>query len=196
MRVLAVNAGSSSVKLRLLNAADEIEARADLPAAAGGFDSAAVVAAVAGWPPPDIVAHRVVHGGTEFSRAVVVDEDVRKRLYELTALAPLHQPKSLVGLDAVTAALPDVPAIACFDTAFHTTIGAAASTYAVPARWRRRYGVRRYGFHGLSHAYASGRAIELTHIAVAGSRVVTCHLGAGASLCAVADGRSVDTTMG
>jgi acetate kinase len=124
---------------------------------------------------------------------VVVDAQVRRALEALTDLAPLHQPKSLAGLAAVTGALPDVPPVACFDTAFHTTIPAAAATYAVPAEWRAKWGVRRYGFHGLSHAYASRRAVEITG---SGRRVVSCHLGAGASLCAVVEGRSVDTTMG
>jgi acetate kinase len=113
---------------------------------------------------------------------------VEHALRELAALAPLHQPKSLAALDAVGAALPDVPAVACFDTAFHATLPEAASTYALPAEWRERWGIRRYGFHGLSHAWASRRA--------GGGRVVTCHLGAGASLAAVRDGRCVDTTMG
>jgi acetate kinase len=124
---------------------------------------------------------------------VRLDRDVLSTLRELTALAPLHQPKSLAAVDAVSRALPDVPEVACFDTGFHATLPAAAATYALPRRWRERYGVRRFGFHGLSHAYASGRAGEF---AAAARRVVTCHLGAGASLCAVFDGRSIDTTMG
>jgi acetate kinase len=194
MRILVVNAGSSSLKLRLLDHGDEVLGTVDLPADERGFDAGALTAALADWPTPDVVGHRVVHGGTEFSSAVVVDEDVAIRLRALTDLAPLHQPKSLAGLDAVTDALPDVRAVACFDTAFHQTIAPAASTYAVPAEWRERYGVRRYGFHGLSHAYASRRGHDLAGRTA--SRVVTCHLGAGASLCAVLDGRSVDTTMG
>jgi acetate kinase len=114
-------------------------------------------------------------------------------LRALTDLAPLHQPKSLAALDAVRRALPDTPAVACFDTAFHATLGPEAATYAIPRAWRERWGVRRFGFHGLSHAYAARRAAEL---APGVARLVTCHLGAGASLCAVRDGRSVDTTMG
>jgi acetate kinase len=187
VRVLVVNAGSSSLKLRLLGDEDEILETADL---APDDDLGDLLAK---WPRPDVVGHRVVHGGTEFGSAVVVDAQVRDRLQKLADLAPLHQPKSLAGLDALAEALPDVPSVACFDTAFHRTIAAEASTYAVPAEWRERYGVRRYGFHGLSHAYASRRGAEL---AGGGSLVVTCHLGAGASLCAVRDGRSVDTTMG
>jgi acetate kinase len=139
------------------------------------------------------VGHRIVHGGSEFRSATPVDPRVRRRLEALTDLAPLHQPKSLGALDVVTAALPDVPAVACFDTAFHATIPDAAATYALPADWRKRFGLRRYGFHGLSHAYIARRVAELEPDA---SRVVSCHLGAGASLCAIAKGRSVDTTMG
>jgi len=196
VRVLIVNAGSSSLKLRLLDDADTLLARTDLPAGPNGVDTGAVSGAIAAWPRPDLVAHRIVHGGTEFTQAVRIDERVRARLRALTDLAPLHQPTSLAGLDAVTTALPGVPAVACFDTAFHTSIPPAAATYAVPAEWRQHYGVRRYGFHGLSHAYASHRAVQLAGVPVEGSRVVTCHLGAGASLCAVRDGLSVDTTMG
>jgi acetate kinase len=196
MLVLVVNAGSSSLKLRLLDGEDNLVAEEDLPAGNDGFDAGAVSATVRGWPRPNVVGHRIVHGGTEFVAAVRIDGPVRDRLGELTDLAPLHQPKSLAGLDAVTAALPDVPAVACFDTAFHQTMPPAATTYAIPAEWRTRYGVRRYGFHGLSHAYASRRGLQIVGLPVAGTRVVTCHLGAGASLCAVLDGHSVDTTMG
>jgi acetate kinase len=127
---------------------------------------------------------------------VALDADVLRTLRELTDLAPLHQSKSLAGVDAVAAALPGVPAVACFDTAFHAGMPAAAATYAVPSEWRERYAVRRYGFHGLSHAYAARRAAQMLDRDVAGLRVVTCHLGAGASLAAVHSGRSVDTTMG
>jgi acetate kinase len=127
-----------------------------------------------------------------FRDPVVIDDDVRGALADLTALAPLHQPKSLQGLDAVSALLPDVPAVACFDTAFHATLPDAAATYAVPPEWRERYEIRRYGFHGLSHAWCSACVARMT----GARRIVTAHLGAGASLAAVVDGRSVDTTMG
>lgn len=190
MQVLVVNAGSSSLKLRLVGESDELVESADLPATGD------LASAIASWPRPDAVGHRIVHGGDDYTHAVVIDRAVERRLHELTDLAPLHQPKSLAGLDAVNAVLPDVLAVACFDTAFHRTMGAGASTYAVPAEWRARYAVRRYGFHGLSHAYASHRAAELAGVPVRGTRMVTCHLGAGASLCAVLNGRSVDTTMG
>ena len=196
MRVLTVNAGSSSLKLSLLGHHDEVEQRADLPADHTGFHRDALVAALSGWDPPDAVAHRIVHGGATFTRPVRIDAEVTEQLRSLIDLAPLHQPKSLGALAAVTDLLPNVPAVACFDTAFHATIPDGASTYAVLKAWRERYGIRRYGFHGLSHAYASRRAAELLGRSVGGLRTVTCHLGAGASLCAVLDGYSVDTTMG
>jgi acetate kinase len=134
-----------------------------------------------------------VHGGPQHAAAERIDAGVMDELRGLVELAPLHQPPALDAIEAVGRALPGVPAVACFDTAFHATLPAAASTYALPAAWRARLGLRRFGFHGLSHAYASRRAAELVPGA---RRIVTCHLGAGASLAAVLDGRSVDTTMG
>jgi acetate kinase len=184
VRVLVVNAGSSSLKLRLLGPGDGLEAEHDL----APDDGDALEAALADLTAPDAVGHRVVHGGARFRDAVLVDDGVVEALTELTDLAPLHQPAALAGMAAVGRALPDVPAVACFDTAFHATLSAAAATYALPREWRERFGVRRFGFHGLSHAYASRRA--------AAPRVVSCHLGAGASLAAVRDGICVDTTMG
>jgi acetate kinase len=194
VRVLVVNAGSSSLKLRLLGPDDAVLDEADIDAPRSEVDEAALAAWVADAGTIDAVGHRIVHGGERFRAATRIDDDVVAALRSLTDLAPLHQPKSLAALDAVARALPESPAVACFDTAFHATLPEAAATYAVPAAWRERWGVRRYGFHGLSHAYAARRARELTDGGAA--RVVTCHLGAGASLCAVRDGRSVDTTMG
>jgi acetate kinase len=193
LRVLVVNAGSSSVKLRLLDGEDALVAERDLDAPHSRLEQSELLVALEGWE-PDVVGHRVVHGGMRFREAVRMDPSVRAALDDLTDLAPLHQPKSLAGIDAVTRALPDLPAVACFDTAFHSTLPDAASTYALPRELGQRFEVRRYGFHGLSHAYASRRAAEL--VDGPASRIVTCHLGAGASLCAVLDGRSVDTTMG
>jgi acetate kinase len=196
VRVLVVNAGSSSLKLRLLDARNAIEQSADLPAGSAGLGTSSLARVLQGWDQPDVVGHRIVHGGTKFTGPVLVDGAVRDQLQDLTDLAPLHQPKSLAALDAVTARLPRVAAVACFDTAFHTTIPPAAATYAVPREWQERYAIRRYGFHGLSHAYCSRRAAQLAGRPVTGLRIVTCHLGAGASLAAVLDGRSIDTTMG
>ncbi|GLY27960.1 acetate/propionate family kinase [Kineosporia sp. NBRC 101731] len=196
MHVLVVNAGSSSLKVRLLGDADEVIGTVDLPADTSGFDVAELSAALNKWPRPQAVGHRFVHGGTQFSGPARIDDEVMEQLRGTIPLAPLHQPKSLAGVEAVTQLLPDVPAVACFDTAFHTTLAPGAYTYAVPAQWRETYGIRRYGFHGLSHAYASARAAALAGRPVSELRTVVCHLGAGASLCAVAGGNSVDTTMG
>lgn len=196
-RILVVNAGSSSLKLRVLDPDDALVASADLPAPRGTTDAGAVAEAIRGLGPVDAVGHRIVHGGSQFASPVVLDSDVETRLRGLSDLAPLHQPKSLAAVDAVKAVLPDVPAVACFDTAFHATMPPAATTYALPPEWRKRWDLRRFGFHGLSHAYATRRVTELLGSAPAGGwRIVTCHLGAGASLAAVLDGRSVDTTMG
>ncbi|GAB2858386.1 acetate kinase [Actinoallomurus bryophytorum] len=182
MRILVVNAGSSSLKLSLLDHDDTLIAQ---PAS---------LDALRELPTPDAIGHRVVHGGADFTGPVRIDDQVEARIRALTELAPLHQPKSLHGIDLVRAALPGLPEVACFDTAFHTHLPAAAATYALPADWRNKYGLRRYGFHGLSHAYATRRVTET--LGRTPRRLIVCHLGAGASLCAVADGRSVDTTMG
>jgi acetate kinase len=179
MRILVVNAGSSSLKLRLLDAGDVID---------GSWD-----ALPAELPHADVVVHRFVHGGKDFHSAVVIDDAVESALDALIPLAPLHQPKSLDALAEVRQLLPDAVQVACFDTAFHATLSESAATYALPREWIAKYSLRRYGFHGLSHAWASGRAAELVPGA---RRIVTCQLGAGVSLCAVRDGLSVDTTMG
>ncbi len=194
MRILVVNAGSSSLKLSVLESG-QILAKGDLPVDRDGFDQDELAAFLSDTE-LDAVGHRVVHGGTEFTEPTVLDDDVLTALRRLTDLAPLHQPKSLAGIDAVAAARPDLPTVACFDTAFHATLSEVAYTYAIPAEWRSRWKVRRFGFHGLSHAYCSRRAAEIVGLPAQRLRVVVCHLGAGASLCAVADGRSVDTTMG
>jgi acetate kinase len=177
VRVLVVNAGSSSLKVDLVADGRAVEHWDGLPDR-----------------PPDVdaVGHRIVHGGPDLVQPVIIDAAVEKQLRALVELAPLHQPKSLAGLSAARELLPYVPHVACFDTAFHATLPPAASTFALPREWRERWRVRRYGFHGLSHSWAAGRAAERAP----GGRVVTCHLGAGASLAAVLDGRSVDTTMG
>ena len=196
MRVLVVNTGSSSVKLRMLDGT-ELTGSTDLgaPSTLDPSEVGDAVGKLAGESGVDCAGHRVVHGGSSFTSAVVVDDRVRAELEKVVDLAPLHLPASLAGLDAVRAALPSVPSVACFDTAFHATIPAEAATYALPAEWRD-LGIRRYGFHGLSHAYAARRAADILELPVDGLRLVSCHLGAGASLCAVHSGRSVDTTMG
>jgi acetate kinase len=194
VRILVVNAGSSSLKLRVLDGGDQVTGSADLPAPRGSADNAAIKDAVESFGHVDAAGHRIVHGGTWYSAPVRIDAGVRQRLGALSDLAPLHQPKSLAALDAVQAVLPDTPAVACFDTAFHATIPPAAATFALPEEWRTRWTLRRFGFHGLSHAYVSRRAAGL--LGSDDLRIVSCHLGAGASLAAVLAGRSVDTTMG
>ena len=203
MRVLTVNAGSSSLKLTLLACAREGDddettiASRTLDAPRAQVDGQELRAALdSPLGEADAIGHRIVHGGERYHKAVRIDAAVEANLRELVDLAPLHQPKSLAALDAVSELLPDVPAVACFDTAFHATLPAAASTYALPAQWRERWGLRRYGFHGLSHAWVARRTPELLRRDPTELRIVSCHLGAGASLCAIHDGRSLDTTMG
>ena len=197
MRVLVVNAGSSTLKLTLLDAEDDVLAERELASAHSRVDARELRAALGSkLKDADAIGHRIVHGGERFHGPVPIDAAVEAELRELVDLAPLHQPKSLAALDAVADVLGDLPAVACFDTAFHHTMPAAASTYALPASWRERWGLRRYGFHGLSHAWVARRTPELLGRSSGGLRIVSCHLGAGASLCAIAGGISVDTTMG
>jgi acetate kinase len=196
VRILVVNAGSSSLKLSVLEADDTSAGSWNLPLSGLRPDEQKLRECVAGAGPIDAVGHRIVHGGVEFTAPTLIDERVTARLEALTDLAPLHQPKSLRALDLVTGLLPDVPAVACFDTAFHAGMPEAATTYALPAEWRKRWPLRRFGFHGLSHAYASRRAAELIGSPPGALRIVSCHLGAGASIAAVRNGASVDTTMG
>ena len=167
MRVLAVNAGSTSLKLHLVDGDD--------------------ATAVHGWVDADAVGHRVVHGGERFRAPVEIDDEVEAAIGELAAIAPLHNTPALAAIRDARRALGHVPHVAVFDTAFHATMPDRASTYAVPARWRE-WGIRRYGFHGLSVEWVAGQ--------VPVSRLVVCHLGGGCSITAVLDGRSVDTSMG
>jgi acetate kinase len=172
-RILVVNAGSTSLKLSIVDAAGTSR-RIDSFEQAGNEVEA--------------VAHRVVHGGARFSDPVVLDAGVRAALDELTELAPLHNRPALAAIGEAMRILPDLPHIAVFDTAFHRTIPAEASTYALPSRWRDDWGIRRFGFQGLSVQWAAEQ--------VRVPRLVVCHLGGGCSVTAVRDGRSVDTTMG
>jgi acetate kinase len=196
MRILVVNAGSSTLKLAVVGEGDEVIADSQLDDWAGDDASAAIDSLVSGVEGVGAVGHRVVHGGAEFAAAEVVTDDVLDRIDRLTTLAPLHQQRAVRGIEAARRAVTDAPHIACFDTAFHSTMPAAARTYAIPEEWRQRWGARRYGFHGLSHAWVARRAPAIAGRDVAGTRTVSCHLGAGASLCAIGDGASVDTTMG
>jgi acetate kinase len=197
--VLVVNAGSSSLKLALMDGDDELRG-----VTVERWEGAGHVEPIEHFLeecreqelPIGAVGHRVVHGGPQYAEPVVIDDKVVEYLDSIIDLAPLHQPRAVAGIREVGRALPDVPAVAAFDTAFHATLGPAARTYALPREWNQRWDLRRYGFHGLSHASAVRRAGELIDQEPGSLRMVTCHLGAGASLAAVRDGRSVDTTMG
>jgi acetate kinase len=195
MRVLVVNAGSSTLKLRILGAGDEIEGEVEVDPWDGSAATADVARVLAEAGDVDAVGHRVVHGGRTLTGATVVTADVEATIAGLVSLAPLHQPRSLTAMEAAISALPEVPHVACFDTAFHTTMADAARTYALPAAWRAKWGLDRHGFHGLSHQWAASRGPAVAEID-ADARTVSCHLGAGGSLCAIRGGRSVDTTMG
>lgn len=196
MRVLVLNAGSSSLKVSVVDPDDRVVADREFEVAEGRLDSAQLATVVHDTPGIEAIGHRVVHGGPRYKHSVRIDGDVIKYLVTITDLAPLHMPAALAGIAAGREVLPRTPAVACLDTAFHSRMPAAASTYAVPDEWRMRYGIRRYGFHGFSHAYAARRAAEMLRRSPHELRVVTCHLGSGASLAAVRGGRSLDTTMG
>lgn len=191
-RILVVNAGSSSLKLRLLDGEDRLLESRDLvvdddwDGAIGAFLDGSV----------DAIGHRVVHGGTKFVGPTRVEPGVEETLRVLSELAPLHNPPALGVIHETMRLAPGTPNVACFDTTFHATLPPEAFTYALPGSWGERWNLRRFGFHGLSHAYASRRAAELLGRPTADLRLVTAHLGAGASLAAVAGGRSIDTTMG
>ena len=152
VRVLTVNAGSSSLKLRVLDGDDTLLADEELAARSGRADEAELAAALDRMPGADAIGHRVVHGGTGFTAAVRLDAGALAALRSLTALAPLYQPAPQDAMAAVEAVLPELPAVACVDTAFHSTLPAAARTYALPRAWRERHDLRRFGFNGLSHA--------------------------------------------
>jgi acetate kinase len=196
VNILVVNAGSSSVKLRLVDDADDLVATRDLPRLGGSDLAHALGAFLDEIPVVDAVGHRVVHGGPDFTEPLVLDDRTDVVLEALADLAPLHNPPSLAGIHAIRSLRPNLPQVACFDTSFHAHMPARAVTYAVPQRWREEWGIRRYGFHGLSHDWASRRAGSILGTPREQLRLVTAHLGAGASLAAVAFGRSVDTTMG
>ena len=165
--VLTVNAGSTSLKLSL------VEGEESRP--------------VDGFEPADAVGHRVVHGGARYTEPVLIDDRVEEAIDDLSRIAPLHNTPALRAIREARAALPDVPHVAVFDTAFHATIPQTASTYAIPQAWRD-WGVRRYGFHGI--------AVQSVVSQLDAARIVACHLGGGCSVTAVLDGRSLDTSMG
>ncbi|WP_017936299.1 acetate/propionate family kinase [Nocardioides sp. Iso805N] len=192
LRILVVNPGSTSLKAALVAAGQTVRT-----AEVGSGQALEEVARVAAdWMPLDAAAVRFVHGGPDHLQPVRLDERVLAELETVTPLAPLHNPTALRAARALLDAHPGLPLVACFDTTFHAELPVAAATYALPREWNERWRLRRYGFHGLSHEYAAGRAAALLGRPLEDLRLVICHLGGGASLCAVAGGRSVDTTMG
>lgn len=144
----------------------------------------------------DAVGHRVVHGGEKFASSVIITEEVEEAMRKCSELAPLHNPANLMGIDAIKAVLPGVPNVGVFDTAFHQTMPASSYLYGLPHRLYTEYGVRRYGFHGTSHKYVSQRAATMLGKDIADLKIITCHLGNGASIAAVDGGKVVDTSMG
>lgn len=192
--MLVADAGSASLHLRILGKSDEVLAEADARPQDAGPQITELTARAGGEV--QAAGHRLVLGGPGFTVPVVVDDAIRERLEQAAGLAPLHLPPALAVLDAARAALPGIPHVACFDSAFHEELPEAARTYAVPARWREHFGARRYGFHGLSYAWALARAGAMLGRNPSGLQVVLAHLGGGCSAVAVRNGRSADTTMG
>ncbi|MDD7403189.1 MAG: acetate kinase [Butyribacter sp.] len=142
------------------------------------------------------VGHRLVHGGEKFASSVVINEDVIKTIESCNDLAPLHNPANLLGVRACQEVMPGVPNVAVFDTAFHQTMPKKAYLYGLPKEYYTKYGVRRYGFHGTSHSFVSKRLAELAGLELENSKLIICHIGSGASISAVKNGKSIDTTMG
>ncbi len=196
-RVLILNTGSSSVKWSILDATtgNVLEGgNRTWQTFDPGRHAAELQTILAPMANIDAVGHRVVHGGARFTDAVLIDDTVRAAIQDLVDLAPLHNPAALNGIDAAQAVLHGVPQIAAFDTAFHATLPETAFTYPLPWQWTQTYGARRFGFHGLSVSYAVHRTEAL--LGRLPHRLLVCHLGAGCSLTAVRDGRSIDTSMG
>ncbi len=224
--ILAINAGSSSLKFQLLKMPEEhvtaigqIE-RIGLP---GSFiklksealntkkeqainnhaDAVALLlemliseGVVRSYEEIDGVGHRVVHGGEVFSDSVLITDEILEKLEELSSLAPLHNPANIVGIKEFKKALPGVPAAATFDTAFHQTMTESSFLYPLPYEYYEKYGIRKYGFHGTSHKYVTERAAVLLNRPLEDTRLISCHLGNGASIAAVKGGKSIDTSMG
>lgn len=142
------------------------------------------------------IGHRVVHGGEKFHSAALIDDDVLKAIAECNDLAPLHNPANLIGIEACKKLMPNVPQVAVFDTAFHQTMPDYAYLYGIPYEYYEKYKIRRYGFHGTSHSFVSKRTAEIINKDIKDTKIIVCHLGGGASICAVEGGKSIDTTMG
>ena len=201
---LVINAGSSSIKWKIIDGSSGTEVRGGIVECLGqssddGLDHEdAMRSILVGLENENfsVIGHRVVHGGTRFTEATLVTEEVEEQIGELSALAPLHNPVNLAGIRTTRSAFPSIPHVAVFDTAFHLSLAPAASTYALPAKLAERHGIRRYGFHGISYQHVSARAAELLERPLSALRLILFHLGNGASACAMSTGRSVETSMG
>ncbi|MEO8095827.1 MAG: acetate kinase, partial [Pseudolysinimonas sp.] len=203
-RVFVLNAGSSSLKYEVLDVETArvvttgIVERIGVAGSAVPDHATALAGVLADLDAEsiDAVGHRVVHGGAVFVQATIIDDTVEAEIDRLSELAPLHNPPGLEGIRAARAALPFIPHVAVFDTAFHANLPAAASTYAIDARVAAAHGIRRYGFHGTSYRYVAARSAEVLGCPLESLRLIVLHLGNGASAAAIEGGRSIDTSMG
>lgn len=218
MAILVINAGSSSLKVAVIDPVNGSRRLSALAERLGGDDATLRIGRDAALPLTEATAagalralaphlagadlklhgvgHRVVHGGERFTTATMIDDSVVAGITDCARLAPLHNPANLSGIAAARATFPQLPQVAVFDTAFHQSIPEVAWRYAVPEAWYREHGVRRYGFHGTSHRFVAARAAELIGKPLGELKLVTAHLGNGCSACAIDGGRSLDTTMG
>lgn len=229
MKILVLNCGSSSVKYKLIDTADNrvmaeggVERiglddgmlKFKLPDGTkktemlGTVDHKGAIQAIlnnlispeygciSSFDEINAVGHRVVHGGEKFNASVLINDEVKEMIRECYDIAPLHNPANMTGIDAITALMPSVPQVAVFDTAFHQTMPAKNYMYALPYKYYKEDGVRRYGFHGTSHRYVSQRVCDMLGVDIAKQRIITCHIGNGGSITAVLHGKSYDTSMG
>ncbi|MFD1335202.1 acetate kinase [Oceanobacillus iheyensis] len=224
--VLAINAGSSSLKFQLIKMPEEqviakgLVERIGMPDAifsveANGekdkkvteiadhsvavkmlLESLTSTGVIQSFDEIDAVGHRVVHGGEYFSDSVLITDEIIQQIEEISELAPLHNPANLTGIHAFKEILPEIPMVAVFDTAFHQSMPEASYMYSLPREYYEEYGIRKYGFHGTSHKYVSERAADLLGVPLSNLRLISCHIGNGASVTAIKDGESIDTSMG
>lgn len=225
-KILSINAGSSSLKFQLIEMTNEEEITKGLFERIGLESSVFTMATaekkiekvvditnhsmavemllehllsegvVSSYDEIDGIGHRVVHGGELYSDSVLLTDEVVEKLEEISSFAPLHNPANIVGIKAFEKALPNIPSVAIFDTAFHQTMPEKAFLYALPYEYYEKYGIRKYGFHGTSHKYVTERAAKILNRPLEDTRLISCHLGNGASIAAVKGGKSVDTSMG
>jgi acetate kinase len=202
MKIAVINAGSSSLKFKLFEMPGAKVIRDELVEHIGELHSLvknhfeAMESLHVNFADIDAVGHRVVHGGEKFRNSVLIDDTVIAAIKDLIPLAPLHNPANLEGIQVVRQKAPNIPQIAVFDTAFHATLSKEAFIYALPYELYEKHQIRRYGFHGTSHAYLLKEAATLLNKKVQETNIITLHLGNGASACAIKNGRSVDTSMG